>query len=211
MYFKDMSLYSYQRDERSFNIGWLDDKHQYSRGEVDINFLTSLWEYMKYPINQTRGYHSCQLCEKSKILYASYNGIEVPLGTSEIRVFSPDSKTIFSAPNLIIHYIIDHHYRPPEIFISSVINGIKPDTSKYREMVQSYSVQFKAQDKIIEQNMFSTKDSNACPMCRCMITQLAYRVISSQSNDICVSAQRNKTIQCARICQYCGYLFVSKK
>ncbi len=39
MYFKDMSLYSYHRDEHSFNIGWLDDKHQYSRGARQYDLL----------------------------------------------------------------------------------------------------------------------------------------------------------------------------
>ena len=47
MYFDDLTKYSYyQRSafENVFNVGWLDDKHEYSVGEVDSEFLSNLRE-----------------------------------------------------------------------------------------------------------------------------------------------------------------------
>lgn len=41
-------------------------------------------------------------------------------GNGEIRVKS-ENGTIYSAPALLLHYIAEHQYKPPEEFISAVL------------------------------------------------------------------------------------------
>ena len=55
---------------------------------------------------------------------------ELWLGSAEIRVFSNEGVT-YAAPNLIYHYIVDHHYLPPEEFIRAVLEGPLPDSPEY--------------------------------------------------------------------------------
>jgi hypothetical protein len=53
-------------------------------------------------------------------LRVSYIGREYTLGSAEIRVPSGNG-TIYVAPNLIIHYIREHGYRPPDEFIRALL------------------------------------------------------------------------------------------
>ena len=43
---------------------------------------------------------------------------ELRLGSAEIRVFGREEGT-YAAPDLIYHYVVDHHYLPPEEFIKA--------------------------------------------------------------------------------------------
>jgi hypothetical protein len=49
-------------------------------------------------------------------------GTEIWLGSAEIHAFSQGGK-IFSAPNLVYHYVERHGYRPPDEFVQAVIDG----------------------------------------------------------------------------------------
>ena len=73
--------------------------------------------------NITRGYHQCEFCdEKSPISFSAPstpNG-SVILGHGEIHVRGDDG-TFYFAPALIIHYIANHHYWPPEVFQMAVL------------------------------------------------------------------------------------------
>ena len=44
------------------------------------------------------------------------------LGMGELHVLAPNG-TIYSAPSLIIHYILQHNYQPPTEFICTVRFG----------------------------------------------------------------------------------------
>src|SRR5262249_18800720 len=53
------------------------------------------------------------------VLKGSSNRREYLLGTAEIRV--RDTDVTFAAPNLILHYVVDHAYLPPEAFVRAVL------------------------------------------------------------------------------------------
>jgi hypothetical protein len=44
----------------------------------------------------------------------------------------PYNHTLFVAPELIIHYINAHHYRPPEIFCEAVLGCAPMRSQDYR-------------------------------------------------------------------------------
>ena len=65
------------------------------------------------------------------------DGGTLSLGTSEIRVFGQDG-TIYAAPDLIYHYVIDHQYRPPDVFIDTLLQGPQPGTDVYQALLTRY-------------------------------------------------------------------------
>ncbi len=56
------------------------------------------------------------------------------LGSAEIWVIANDGK-IFACPDLILHYIVDHNYLPPEEFIEAVENGPIPNSTAFKKML----------------------------------------------------------------------------
>lgn len=53
------------------------------------------------------------------------------MGSADIWV--PGVDAVYNAPNLIVHYIRHHRYRPPECFCAAVLNCPEPDSEEYRE------------------------------------------------------------------------------
>lgn len=134
MYYQDLTLYQYipiEGDPTTLNIGWLGDGQEYPKGQVSEPFVERLWTFCLFPVNQMRGYHECDLCTEPTFGVRFQRGEEqLWLGSAEIRVFGLDD-TAYAAPNMIYHYIVDHHYLPPDVFIRAVLEGPLPDTPEY--------------------------------------------------------------------------------
>lgn len=64
------------------------------------------------------------------------------LGSGEIRVFN-SAGDVFAAPNLIYHYILQHHYRPPDEFLRAVEHGPRPRSDEYRALLKHLSVDWR--------------------------------------------------------------------
>lgn len=123
MYYKDLSKYCYlDKEEVSYNVGWLGRFHRYNKGDVSEEFLDFLWEYLRYPVNVCRGFHECEFCKNRHrgVPIIEYKGVKRKAGYYEIRVFDKDG-TMYAAPSLIFHYIVEHNYRPPQKFIDAVM------------------------------------------------------------------------------------------
>lgn len=137
MYYKDLTKYSYGQKEDSYNIGWLDGRHSYTRGNVSEQFLDKLWTYFSYPVNIYRGFHQCELCKKQniEIPIIQYKSEKRKAGFYEIRVFDREGNT-YAAPSLIFHYITCHHYMPPQKFIDAVVNGDATCKKYYEKILQ---------------------------------------------------------------------------
>lgn len=134
-FFPDLTPYSYKRSgirDHTVNVGWLEAGQPYPKGEVSPEFIESIWRYCCAPVVRTRGFHECDLCatRQKGQLQATREGNTLKLGTAEIRVFGPDG-TIYAAPDLIYHYILDHKYHPPEAFIEAVLSSPLPGTDEY--------------------------------------------------------------------------------
>jgi hypothetical protein len=126
-YFPDGSTYSYTAGEAdAVNIGWLDAKHTFPTEEPSAAFVAALARLCRHGVKPMRGYHRCELCRHSDgdISQAPARAEdldgEFPLGSAEIRVRAPTG-VVFAAPNLIIHYVTVHKYRPPDAFHEAVL------------------------------------------------------------------------------------------
>ncbi len=144
MYFADLSPYSYfprataEDQPPVLNVGWLDAQHPFPTGDVLSTFVERLWEYCRIKVEATRGLHDCELCRQPEPgKHATRDGETLWLGSAEVRVFG--NGVVFAAPNLIYHYVVDHHYLPPEDFVRAVLEGTpRPGSPEYAALVAEY-------------------------------------------------------------------------
>lgn len=127
-FFADLSPYSYDHTEpnpKVLNIGWLGEGQPFSQGPVARPFFRVLLRLTESPVNLYRGTHECEFCE------LPHNSIQhlwryrdrrarVREGNGEIRVPGLNG-IIYVAPVLIVHYIAEHQYQPPQEFIDAVL------------------------------------------------------------------------------------------
>ena len=117
-HFRDLTSYSYSNFDHgnnTYNIGWLGSniknnllyQRMYFSTLIDGDDIKSfLFELCNTKIiNKMRGYHDCPFCKNAK-------------GNGEV-VLKYRGNT-FIAPQLLYHYIYEHGYRPPRIFIEAV-------------------------------------------------------------------------------------------
>ncbi|BFM08548.1 hypothetical protein [Halioxenophilus aromaticivorans] len=127
MYFEDLSDYSYHPDglgENVKNIGWLCKGEDYNVSEnPHVELAEKLLSKWHGRVVKTRGFHYCDLCETSGLVKVTNElGQNFNLGSAEFRVPSMGSDTLYAAPDLIIHYILEHNYSPPQDFCDSVLS-----------------------------------------------------------------------------------------
>lgn len=141
-FFHDLTPYTYLKSAKDYevalNIGWLSEEQPYSHGNVSEEFLNNLWLHYKFRVYTTRGFSPCAL--SSKCIYpvmAEFKGESLRLGSAEIRVLARDG-AIFAAPDLIFHYVVFHHYLPPDKFLDAVINGYHPQSPEYLDTKARY-------------------------------------------------------------------------
>lgn len=105
-----------------FAIGWIEEAG-FTTGAVPEACIDSL--IATYPAkivpDGTRGLHTCTLCG-AELPNVEWKGKKINVkgyGQYLVRY----GKAVYMAPALIIHYILDHDYCPPQIFIDAVTNG----------------------------------------------------------------------------------------
>lgn len=121
MYMPDLSTYRYGKRERedTLAVGWLSKEHPFTRGPVDGEVLAKLTQLAVHKSSQlTRGIHRCEFCAEEEIWLQAPDGAERMLGTGEVRI--PGEGVLYAAPNLVVHYIGAHGYRPPHVYLDAL-------------------------------------------------------------------------------------------
>lgn len=109
-YYPDLTPYEYGGEiPECVNIGWLDEHHNFKKGTVPSGLIEKLKDAPK--IAQNLGYHNCPFCEKQSRETMSDN-VKMIIGRGVVYCF----------PDLIRHYITEHHYKPPQEFIDDAMN-----------------------------------------------------------------------------------------
>lgn len=116
-------------------VGWLDRRWEFPTGAASLEFRLRLWRFCRTPltIGQARAAQPCPLC--GQVVQLTAEGETVTLGSAEIRVMG--ATDVFAAPDLIYHYVLEHHYRPPEAFIQAVLSGPSPDSAEHRAFMRA--------------------------------------------------------------------------
>jgi len=129
-YFADLSRYTYCEapgDAPAVNVGWLDGAHDYVTGDVPPEFVHCLLENLRTQrVHAYRGWQECEMCfaagDRTHPTTIEVDGRPYPLGDADILITSATGMR-YDAPNLIYHYVVAHHYRPPDEFITAVLGS----------------------------------------------------------------------------------------
>jgi hypothetical protein len=109
------------------NLGWLDADYPFPIGVPPAGLLARLGELAKVRVRQTRGYHYCQFCIRSFGRSFGEDAREavrrdlIPRESAEFRV--KGSGVVYAVPQLALHYISAHRYRPPAEFCEAVMTS----------------------------------------------------------------------------------------
>jgi hypothetical protein len=112
-------------------IGWLRPDHPYTRGEVPAEILSRLKEFTARSGDSAEalyfgafgGFHTCEFCGRAH-------------GIGNVGV--PNGDLLFIAPEMVVHYIEEHGYRPPTEFIEAVLRSPLPDTEEYQLVTEPF-------------------------------------------------------------------------
>ena len=152
-YFEDLSRYTYSNAVPEGisikNVGWLAINREFPKAHASVNLLDVLWDYCSVIVTPTRGLHSCEFCVSPAHTFVRH-GTRLLLGSGEIRIFSLGGD-IFSAPNLIYHYIHDHQYRPPAEFVQAIEGGPHPTSDEYKRLMDLLAVKWRPNPPMAEE------------------------------------------------------------
>lgn len=107
-------------------VGWLTKSESFTRGDVSDAFLDRAIWICRWPVNLTRGLHRCPFCPREEAALGIGGAwVRAPFGDfvtghGEIRVTGIEDTT-YAAPDMLVHYIQTHGYRPPDEFIAAVL------------------------------------------------------------------------------------------
>ena len=104
MYFKDLEKVK-DHTRTLVKVGWLDINEPFNQGMVPDGLLDKLKSIRT--CNHMKGSHRCPFCDNTK----SSSSIWIRLGDYDY----------YDSPQMIIHYIEDHNYLPPQEFIDAVM------------------------------------------------------------------------------------------
>ncbi len=123
MYYNDLAPCSYfgaELADKLIAVGWLDNEHPYTEGNLNDDTLDKLFELLVKPWNPMllMGYAECGLC-KIDINDLTYNDKTIRVGN--LNLFIPGEGFLYVMPSLAAHCILAHNYAPPQEFCDAVM------------------------------------------------------------------------------------------
>jgi len=114
------------------SIGWLDAEHPYHRGEVAEEHVRALERVLVHgwqPV-YAKGWDACPFCGAGEVqpILRDVDGEPRMIGAANL--FVPAGNVLYLAPSMILHYIEEHGYAPPEEFLRA-LSRCDPTTPEY--------------------------------------------------------------------------------
>jgi len=117
-------------------VGWLRRGQTFGTGPVPEEFAPALLEFCldRHTVCARPGSLPCPLCGQ-RVEPVDLDGEIAQFGVAEIRVLGRED--IFAAPTLVHHYVVEHGYRPPDVFIRAVLQGPAPGSPEHRALIRT--------------------------------------------------------------------------
>jgi len=112
-------------------IGWLSSEHSVEKGEVPQTFIEALRKHIRtawQPVAML-GEHVCEFCPTrmdGRFIAGSSN------------VWIPGDGVLYVAPELVVHYIEAHGYKPPDEFITATLECPEQHSEAYRNQMRQF-------------------------------------------------------------------------
>lgn len=117
--------------DRLAAVGWLGAGHDFASGPVPLGVLDRLAQLLQKPFQRGffGGFHVCDLgCRQTDgerpwrhMSATTVGGLQVSGGWANLLVPVPAEGIVYAAPSMIVHYMVDHGYRPPDPFCGAVL------------------------------------------------------------------------------------------
>jgi hypothetical protein len=112
-------------------VGWLQPNHPYTKGEVSAEFVDRLKEFIArsgkchdmFHFPGIGGLHCCEFCGQAH----GGGNLAVPCGN-----------LLYIFPDMTVHYIEQHGYRPPEEFVAALLASPLPDTEEFQLLSEPF-------------------------------------------------------------------------
>ena len=120
------------------SIGWLDQAKDFETGKTPELVYNSLQEIFQksHLLIASPGLHICNLCQHAG-----------EAGTQTLLI--PGSGVLYFCPDLILHYMNSHWYKPPESFCQAVLKCPPPDSMEYKRRLLENGGRKLVQNKVI--------------------------------------------------------------
>jgi hypothetical protein len=111
-------------------VGWLGDQVP-SSGDTREECINRLMlAYERILSEGTRGSHGCEICTtKNQHAPGGRIGPVIHWRGRALQLYGHGHylirslNVVYMAPALVLHYILEHHYRPPDEFVDAVVVG----------------------------------------------------------------------------------------
>jgi len=112
-------------------VGWLSRDQEFPTATTSQEFLEALRRHLREPWQPVTagGTHRCEFCPPLR------NGCYI--GGSRNIWISGDG-VVYVAPELVLHYIEVHGYRPPDAFITAVIDCPEQSSAQYLARMREF-------------------------------------------------------------------------
>jgi hypothetical protein len=130
-------------DPRIRAVGWLGTGKLFTSGSVDPGELAALRHLIEDGFEPVlfRGGHVCEICDNCQ-------------GAHNVLV--PAKDVLYIAPEMIVHYIESHRYKPPEEFLDAVRGCPEVLSDEYFEAVRGLASMWEITDREFDQYVVPT-------------------------------------------------------
>jgi hypothetical protein len=112
MYIEDLHpLTDAPAQARQLAVGWLEQGRPHAMGQVAPEVVEALraLSVNAWAAAESLGVHFCSLCAPG------------PAAVGRRELYIPGAGCVYVAPELLVHYIVDHGYAPPQEFCAAVL------------------------------------------------------------------------------------------
>ena len=141
MWFEDLSHDTYIGTCRYLkSLGWLGGGHDYVMGDVACEDVELLKTHLSEPWGcfAAAGMHECELCEEQGRKHCDSRNLFVP----------GDDGIVFLVPGMIVHYIEEHRYYPPDSFVEVLRNCPPQGSPEFMQRMREFGDWWDAQFEI---------------------------------------------------------------
>ena len=79
------------------------------------------------------GFHECELCRDDQVRLLSQRGDRYVRANGQLYI--PTAESVYIAPLMIVHFVGEHSYRPPEEFMAALLECPAQGSADYLALI----------------------------------------------------------------------------